>query len=183
MKAKTFLVCLFLFLWSAQNKPVRAAEVNVAGESAQPVTRDQNNEDDPRVIKLESYLRSQNSELADYADVFISAADEYELEDYDLTYLVPAITGLESSYAKHYIRGTYNAYGWGGGTWKFDSWNDSIAHVTRVLRQKYIDKGANTITKIGPIYAESPTWAVRVAQIKAKIDIYEPLEARLDYSL
>lgn len=184
MKKILFITVLFLsFILSAQSNYVRAAGSSVAGDSAKPKTRLGTENSDPRVYKLQSYLETQHSPLAEYAPVFIESADRYHLEEYGLTYLVPAITGLESSYGKRYLAGTYNAYGWGGGAWQFDSWEDSIDHVTRVLREKYINRGADTIQKIGPIYAESPTWAVRVSLIESKISAYEPVEALLTFTL
>jgi hypothetical protein len=44
----------------------------------------------------------------------------------------------------------------------FESWADGIDTVAKGLRKGYLNKGALTVEEIGPIYSESPTWAVRV---------------------
>ena len=173
MKKKIiFLTIAFFYLFAAQINPVQAEEITVAGISAVPKDRLVATEKDVRITKLEEYLAQKQSILADQAEIFIQMSDKYGLAEYDLDFLVPAITGLESSYAKHYPQGSYNAYGWNGGDFYWDSWEESIEHVTRVLRQKYIDRGADTVWKIGPIYAESPTWAQRVAFIKGQIEAF-----------
>jgi hypothetical protein len=173
------LIILTLFLL----KPGPAQADVVAGSSALPKNRLVEKELDPRVEKLASFLNQYNSILAKYADCFIRTADKYGLEEYELTYLVPAITGLESSFAKRYPQDSHNAYGWASGAWYWDSWEESIEHVTRVLRTKYIDRGATTVARIGPIYAESPTWAQRVSFFIEKIKNHNPLEAKLALTL
>ena len=44
----------------------------------------------------------------------------------------------------------------------FDSWAEGIDTVGAGLRKGYLNKGALTVEDIGPIYSESPTWAIRV---------------------
>lgn len=183
MKKLFFFISVFVFFLTAYFTPVQAADSAVAGASALPKERLVEKKEDPRIIRLRSYLESQNSILAEYATYFIETADRYSLDEFGLDYLVPAITGLESSFAKCYPQGSYNAYGWNSGNWYWDSWEESIKHVTRVLRERYIDRGADTIYKIGPIYAESPTWAQRVSYIAAQIKSYNPLSERLTLTL
>ena len=124
---------------------------------------------DYRVGKLEAYLESQKSPLADYAEEFIEYADTYDLD----WRLVPAITGVESSFGKRIPANSYNAYGWANGEYRFSSWEDSIEHVSMTLKTKYIDKGAPSINKIGKRYAPpSSTWAGKVKYFMGKIDKY-----------
>src|SRR5260221_11487147 len=92
---------------------------------------------DTRVTKLRAYFEKNNSPLTDYADEFVKYADKYEL---DWRFL-PAISGVESTFGKHIPYNSYNAYGWANGDYKFTSWEDSIEHVTKTLRTKYIDRG------------------------------------------
>jgi len=107
------------------------------------------------------------SPLIEYSDVFVRYADKYGLD----WKLLPAISGLESYFAKFYVYGSYNAYGWGGGYIYFGSWEDGIATVSKALRINYADKwGARTVYEIGPIYSESPTWATRVKFFMKQID-------------
>lgn len=125
---------------------------------------------DPRVIQLKAYLKSHNSPLTDYADVFVTKADEYGLPDWRL---VPAITGVESTFGKAIPANSYNAYGWANGAYSFKSWEESIDHVTKTLKTRYIDRGADTVEKIAPIYAPpSQTWAGKVRFFMDKISTF-----------
>jgi len=108
---------------------------------------------DYRVQKLANFFASQNSPLVYYAPDFVYYADQNGL-DYRL---LPAISGMESTFAKNYIQGTFNAYGWGQGSIPFSSWQDGIAKVTAGLRANYVNRGATTIEQIGKIYCP-PTY-------------------------
>lgn len=122
---------------------------------------------DYRVAKLEKFLSSYNSPLTGYAKDFVYFADENGL-DYRL---VPAITGVESTFGKRIPKDSYNAYGWANGNYEFRSWQDSIATVSSTLKDKYVDNGATTINKIARIYAPpSTTWAGKVKYFMSKID-------------
>lgn len=125
---------------------------------------------DYRVEKLEAFLASYKSPLACYASDFIIASDRYGLD----WRLLPAITGVESTFGKQIPAGTYNAYGWNNGAWQFTNWPTSIDYVSRALREKYIDQGLNTVAKIGPIYAPpSRTWAGKVTYFMEQIECFE----------
>jgi hypothetical protein len=127
----------------------------------------QDNAYDFRVEALESYLEAKKSPLAMYADEFVDYADKYGL-DYRL---VPAITGVESTFGKRIPVGSYNAYGWANGEYRFSSWEDSIGHVSMTLKTKYIDKGAVSIERIGKRYAPpSNTWSNKVRYFMGEID-------------
>jgi hypothetical protein len=122
---------------------------------------------DYRVINLRHFLEGFKSPLAEYAEDFVMYADMYGI-DYRL---VPAITGVESTFGKRIPAKSYNAYGWANGKYKFTSWEDSIGHVSMTLKTKYIDKGAPTVAKIGRRYAPpSKTWAGKVTYFVRKID-------------
>src|SRR3989344_1852416 len=114
------------------------AQVFIAGQSGTIKSQVLDNGYDHRVENLRNYLQKYNSPLTEYAADFVSYADVYGL-DYRL---VPAITGVESTYGKRIPYKSYNAYGWANGEYKFNSWEDSIGHVSMSLRTKYIDKGA-----------------------------------------
>ena len=78
---------------------------------------------DERVAILENFLEGYNSPLAKYSEVFIATADKYELD----WRLIPAITGVESTFGKRIPYNSFNAYGWANGVYKFTSWEESIA--------------------------------------------------------
>lgn len=143
------------------------AQVLIAGQSGTIKSEVLANGYDHRVENLKNYLQKYNSPLTEYAAHFVSYADAYGL-DYRL---VPAITGVESTFGKRIPYKSYNAYGWANGVYKFKSWEDSIEHVSMSLRTKYIDKGAGTINKMARRYAPpSITWAGKVKNIMGKID-------------
>lgn len=133
-------------------------------------------EKDTRVGQLQAYLASHYSPLTEMAEVFIQKADEYELPDWRL---VPAISGVESTFGKHIPNNSYNAWGWANGAYAFTSWEDAIDIVTKALKQKYVDRGLDTPEKMSPVYAPpSKTWAGKVRFFMEKIDQFEPEQDR-----
>ena len=107
---------------------------------------------------IETVLKKYNSPLVRNADDFIAACQTYHMN----CYLLPAITGLESSFGQFTWPGSHNPFGWGGGYIMFKDWSEGITTVAQGLHDNYIQKGADDLYSIGPIYSESPTWAVRV---------------------
>lgn len=137
---------------------------------------------DKRVIKLEKFLESYDSPLAEYADKFVESADKYGLD----WKLVPAITGVESTFGKQIPAGSYNAYGWANGAFYFQSWEQSIDLVSKTLKEKYLDRGLDTPYKMAPIYAPpSKTWAWKVIYFMNKLDCFGELECleALDFTI
>jgi len=136
---------------------------------------------DSRVDILRDYLEAQNSPLADHAATFVEMADKYHLD----WKLVAAISGLESGYGKAIPVNSYNAWGWGiygDNVKRFESWDEAIATISQGLRENYIDKtGSDSVYAIGPRYAASPTWAVRVENFMAQIESYST--AKPEYNL
>jgi len=111
---------------------------------------------DLRIVKLKSFLAKYNSPLTPYAGKFIAVADKYNLD----WKLLPAIAGTESTFGLHYIRGTYNPFGWGSGRIPFASWGNGIEAVGKGLWKNYYLKGKRklTVEQVGDIYAVSPHW-------------------------
>ena len=122
---------------------------------------------DYRVYTLRKFLNKYNSPLTPYSLEFITQADYYGLD----WRMVPAISGVESTFGKRIPAGSYNAYGWANGKYSFKSWPDSIQIVSQALREKYMDKGATSIAKIAKRYAPpSSTWGTKVNYFVGKID-------------
>ena len=96
--------------------------------------------------------------MIDSVDNFIKICKDKNIN----CYLLPAIAGVESCFGVHIYQGSYNPFGWGGGYIIFSSWDEAIDTVGSSLKKKYIDKGLNTVEKIGLVYAESPTWSSKV---------------------
>lgn len=143
----------------------------IAGQSALlNVEKPQGETDDvhtKRMIQrsvIREILTRNNSPLVTEVDAFMDACIKHDID----CYLLPSISGLESSYGKHLLPGSHNPFGWGGGYLLFDSWSESFHAVAGGLKKNYIGRGADTIEEIGPIYAASPTWAERVRLIHNK---------------
>lgn len=155
-----FLAIFFL------SQPVFAQE-KMAGSSA--VLENSLPLADKRLIKLKKFLESYDSPLAEYANKFVEVADKYGLD----WKLVPAITGVESTFGKQIPAGSYNAYGWANGAFYFESWEQSIDLVSQTLKEKYLDRGLDTPYKMGPVYAPpSKTWAGKVIYFMKQIDCF-----------
>lgn len=150
-KVLSVIVFLLLSLY-LQGEPLYAQ--NTALNSGRIASADNLNDD--RVKILENFFRKYKSPLERYSSVFIEAAEAYDIN----WKLVPAITGTESTFGKFIPYNSYNAYGWNNGDYKFESWEDSIWHVTKTLKNKYYDRGLMSVEQIAKIYAPpSKTWA------------------------
>ena len=175
-----FIKVFLLFLFA---KPVYASVPPMSEQSAQ-ITQVHLAQKlvDERVHKLEEYLATHNSPLTPYAKVFIDHADKYGLFDWKL---VPAITGVESTFGKAIPTNSYNAYGWGNGSVVFTSWEQSIDLVSQALKEKYIDRGLDTVEKIAPVYAPpSHTWVYKINKFMVEIANFGPKKSeQLDLSL
>ncbi len=125
------------------------------------------NLEDHRIAKLESFLSKYKSPLSKYASHFIYYADLYEID----WRLLPAISGVESTFGKRIPQGSFNAYGWNGGNYKFKSWEDSIESMSKNLREKYYDKNLKSIWEIGRVYCPpNPQWPYKVSFFINRID-------------
>ncbi len=87
---------------------------------------------------IKKVLEKYHSPLLGSVDTFISACQLYQLD----CYLLPAITGVESSFAKYVSPGSFNPFGWDGGYFMFKNWDEAIFTVASGLRKNYLDKGA-----------------------------------------
>ena len=151
-----------------------SADTKIAGDSAR-LQSDELTKEDYRVQILKDYLESHNSPLSEHADDFVRIADENQLD----WRLVPAISGVESTFGKRIPYKSYNAYGWAGGKYYFESWPDSIDIVSSTLKEKYMNKGATSVNRIARIYAPpSNSWAWKVKYFMNEIEPF-PVEFTL----
>jgi len=133
---------------------------------------------DNRATILRSYLRSQDSPLADDAQNFVYTADKYNLD----WKLVAAIAGVESTFGKHIPKNSYNAWGWGVYTGAqdgvhFSSWYDGIRTVSENLRKNYVDNGAKNIYDVGWTYAANgDSWGSHVTYFMNQITNFTPVD-------
>lgn len=171
---KVFLIIISLFVYFNHAEITSAAD-RVVSSSGQLKKDYSEARIDQRVVRLKSFLESYNSPLAPYAFEFVTYADLYDID----WRLVPAISGVESTFGKRIPQGSYNAYGWVNGKYRFQSWEDSIEIVSKTLREKYYNKGATSIQKIAKRYAPpSQSWAWKVKYFMEKID---PAPIEFDY--
>jgi len=166
MLKKTFLVLVTLMILPLVKPKFVTAGPSVA-ESSATLKSTESKDSDWRVTTLRRFLAQYDSPLVDHVDFLVTYADIYNLD----WRLIPAITGVESTYGKRIPKDSFNAYGWANGKYAFDSWESSIATVSQTLREKYYDKGAIDINQIARRYAPpSTTWAGKVKSIMKKID-------------
>ncbi len=166
---KKFIITITVLLAIILSTHKASASENVARTSAKLSipNNSQVSALDARVIALRKVFQKYNSPLIGESEAFVKYADEYNVD----WRLLPAISGLESSFGVHLMPGSFNAYGWGGGHIYFESWKDGIKVINKALRANYMDKwGATDVWSIGPIYAESKTWSVRVNSFMQEIN-------------
>lgn len=165
------IISAFIFIIAGTNPhSLIYAQSETAEASAVLATKPGEVMPDQRIRDLKNYLRYHNSPLEDYSSDFVWLADKYNID----WKLVPAITGVESTFGKFIPQGSYNAYGWANGNYYFSSWPESIEIVSKTLREKYFDRGADTVEEIAPIYAPpSNTWAGKVQYFMAEIENFD----------
>jgi hypothetical protein len=169
---KKILVIIIAAVFFIKSRGSAYANTSVVSQSAVLKTKNSQTEIDFRIDTLANFFQKYNSPLVPYASTFIQYADEYQI-DYRL---VPSIAGVESTFGKRIPYGSYNAYGWANGKYYFESWEDSIMTVSKTLREKYYDNGAENIDQIARRYAPpSNSWSWKVKYFMDKIDPF-PVE-------
>src|SRR3989344_2698631 len=173
--ALSIALSIFLSVGASQ-----ATAENIAGQSAHILYPNKPVVSSVPLMKkrltIKRMLLKYDSPLAGDVDTFINSCMEYVLD----CYLLPSITGLESYFGRYTHPNSYNPFGWGGGYILFDTWGEAIQTVASGLRQNYANRGAVSVEEIGPIYAESKTWAVRVNHF---MDLFDKEEQKLDLFL
>lgn len=165
---KIFMLIAFLLAVSIFPQKIQAQEkILESSAKLQTISGKSSYAQDKRVMALQNIFKKYNADLVPQARYYVQYADYYNID----WRLLPAIAGLESSFALHYVPGTYNAYGWGGGYIYFESWEDGIKTISKSLRERYYNRGADTVWKIGPIYAEATHWSERVNSFMQEINV------------
>lgn len=126
---------------------------------------------DERTEKLEIFLKSYNSPMSNHAKIFIEEADKNEID----WKLLPAISGIESSFGRKIPFSSYNPFGWANGTYRFRDWEEAISLVSGELKKKYVDRGATTVDKIAAIYCPRNyiVWRSVVSQYMKEIEDFD----------
>lgn len=166
----SFLTALFAVILLAKPALANDSKILMAGTSA--VLKDEFliNKEGCRIGKLRNFLESYNSPFSTKATYLVEITDKYGID----WKLIPAISGVESTFGRQIPYNSYNAYGWANGTYKFNSWEESFEKVAKTLKEKYIDRGLDTPEKIGPVYAPpSKTWVGKVHYFMNKLENFE----------
>ncbi|OGK68448.1 hypothetical protein A2313_03810 [Candidatus Roizmanbacteria bacterium RIFOXYB2_FULL_41_10] len=137
------------------------------------ITNNYNNNILIKKVAIYRTLAKYNSPLVNEVDAFLNACMSYGIN----CYLLPSISGVESTFGRFLMPDSHNPFGWGGGYLYFPSWQVSFLTVAKGLRENYIDNGLTSVEMIGPVYAPpSSTWSGKVlmfmrvfAQEEAKI--------------
>lgn len=167
-------VAIFSLIFQAHSAGVYAQ--SEAGTSAQLRSRFVlSRVTDPRPYQLRIYLESHNSPLAVHADDFVRIADAHGL---DWT-LLPAIAGVESTFAKRYPQGSYNPFGWGiygNQVLRFRSFTEAMEVVATGLTTRYPDGALNDIYLLGRIYngVTPGSWSGKILFFMSKIKSHTP---------
>lgn len=110
---------------------------------------------DARVHLIQQFLVAHNSPLIPYANTFVEEADKNGID----FRLVAAIAMCESNLGKRIpSQDSYNAWGIAVYTGqqhgsKFDDWPTAIKWVSKYIKERYLDRGHDTLREIGSIYA------------------------------
>jgi hypothetical protein len=157
---------ILIFFFSIFKSPVLALDKMI--ESSAFVKRSLIIED-KRPDILKNYLLRYNSNLSDYSELIIERADVYQIP----WSLLPAISGVESTFCRHIPINSFNCWGWENGKTYFKNYEEAIEIVSRTLGKRYYARGLNNPFKIGPIYAPpSSSWGWKVNQFMEKIENY-----------
>lgn len=136
MKFKIFLLILiffFIFKTAVFADNEAAASACLKSNSLQEGFEG----NDQRFLKLEKFLIFYNSPFGEEEiEAFLSAADKNQLD----WRLLPAITGIESTFGRFLPADSYNPFGWGiyGNQVKcFNSYEEAIETVAQGVAQNY----------------------------------------------
>ena len=178
---KIITILIVILMLSLPHKAFAAELENTT--SAKLLATTTNYAQDNRTKMLKAYLEQYNSPLADHAQTFVEDADKYNLD----WKLVAAISGVESTFGEAIPADSYNGWGWGvygDNVIRFTSWDNAIDTISQGLRERYLGTSPDSDPyMIGPTYAASPTWAVRVASFMDLIQQFDTLHAKDQLSI
>lgn len=160
---------IFLQASPAQAQLVAGQSANFYYTKSVDSTGKQSQEFYTKKKAIKDYLSQKGAPLAEHIDTFMEACTKYELD----CYLLPAITGVESSFGLYMAPGTNNPFGWGRGLLPFADFDEAIMTVAKGLKENYIDKGATSVEAIGAIYCEGNTWSGKVSYFMRQIEAKE----------
>lgn len=128
-------------------------------------------------LTIKDYLTSHKSPMADSAEALVNIARQNELDPY----LLVAIAQCESNLGKKMPINCHNPFGWGihsEGTLCFETWEKGYQKVAQGLREKYLQKGLNSIEEIMTKYNydswqdREGSWAKCVTKFVNDLQVY-----------
>ncbi|OGK16824.1 hypothetical protein A2690_03550 [Candidatus Roizmanbacteria bacterium RIFCSPHIGHO2_01_FULL_39_12b] len=126
---------------------------------------------DARSDNLRTFFKRYSSPLADYAEFIVKISDQYGF----YYGLIPAISMAESGGCRVIPEGSHNCYGlgiYGDKVWRFNSYEEGIEALAKILKEKYIDHGLHTPGEIMEKYTPSSngSWANSVRFFIGKLE-------------
>jgi len=128
-------------------------------------------------LTIKDYLTRHKSPMAESAEFLVDIARENELDPY----LLVAIAQCESNLGKKMPVNCHNPFGWGihsKGTLCFETWEIGYQKVAQGLREKYLQKGLNSIEEIMTKYNydswqdREGSWAKCVTKFVSELQQY-----------
>lgn len=119
--------------------------------------------DDPRLIRLQQYLESNDSPVHRFAEDFIEAADDNDLD----WRLLPSIAIMESGGGKAYRNN--NIFGWDNGNFRFSSIRACIHAVAGRLANSPLYRNKTVDEILRTFNPERSDYAIRVKSIMRQI--------------
>lgn len=160
----------FVFVPSAHAQEIANGSAVIESTSVESETQSVDTQEYTlKKMVITRVLERYNSPLVDTVDGFVDACITYDLD----CYLLPSISGVESTFGRFIAPGTHNPFGWGGGYIEFASWEDGYDAVGKGLRENYLNKGAQNVHDIGAIYAANPKWGDKVSYFLAEFEAEE----------
>lgn len=154
--------CYTVILSYVFNLRPRSAAISAEGFNSSPYLT--------KKIAMYKVLARYNSPFVTEVDSFLKACLLYRLD----CYLLPSISGVESTFGQQYLHGTYNPFGWGGGYIVFESWEHAFSEVAKGLRFNYFNRNLTSVEAIAHVYAPpSTTWARNVQYFMRRFELEE----------
>jgi len=123
---------------------------------------------DPRIEKVERFLKKYNSPMASEAKTFVIAGDVFKI-DYKL---LVAMAGVESTFGKHTPScAPFNPFGWKSysspcGFYRFQDFKESINHVAQRISSMPVYgqfRESGSLTELQQIYnGEEGSWTKNI---------------------
>ena len=88
------------------------------------ITNNYNNNILIKKVAIYRTLAKYNSPLVNEVDAFLNACMSYGIN----CYLLPSISGVESTFGRFLMPDSHNPFGWGGGYLYFPSWHPNEFH-------------------------------------------------------